>query len=132
TFRLMVPLARASEVGETQPTLSASRPLRVLIVDDDAMNRDVAAALVHRQGHQATVAADPQAALQAAQSGDLDVVLMDLHMPGMTGIEVADQLRALPLRRQPVIMALTADATEESRVQLDRAGIGTVLRKPLL
>lgn len=132
SFRLAVPLARASETGETQPMLSASRPLKVLIVDDEAMNRDVAAALVQRQGHQATVAADPLAALEAARAGDLDVVLMDLHMPGMTGIEVAAQLRALPLRRQPIIMALTADATEESRVRLDQAGIGTVLRKPLL
>jgi signal transduction histidine kinase/CheY-like chemotaxis protein len=131
-FRLAIPLARAEDAATLPAAAGAPPALAVLVVDDDAMNREVAVALVRRQGHAAAAVADAQAAIEAARSGVFDAILMDLHMPGMTGIEAAACIEALALPRPPRIIALTAEASDDSREQLQQAGVCAVLRKPLM
>lgn len=131
TFRLTIPLTRAGHLAPAPPIGPTPRPLAVLVVDDDAMNREVAVALLRRQGHAAMAVADGQAAIEAARGGAFDAILMDLHMPGMTGIEAAVRIRALALPRPPRIIALTAEVSADAE-RLRGAGIGMILRKPLM
>jgi adenylate cyclase len=83
---------------------------RVLIVDDDATNRDLLVRLVERQGLAAAVAEDGERALAAVQAGPVDLVLLDLVMPGLGGLQVLERLKAdAALRHIPVIVISSLD-----------------------
>jgi signal transduction histidine kinase/ActR/RegA family two-component response regulator len=131
TFRFAVPLALAREAAAPSDAPAAGRSLAVLLVDDDAMNREVAAAMLGKLGHRPTVATDGTAAIEAARCGAFDVALMDLHMPGMNGIEAVERIRALPIDPMPRFIMLTADVSEESRRRLAQAGLDAMVAKPL-
>ncbi len=124
--------------------LDGSRPLRpaadvpdlrgrrALIVDDNAVNRRLAAALLQRSGIRCAEAADGGEALRLFATSHFDVVLMDLHMPVMDGVEATRRLRAMERgeRRTPVI-AITAGQVQGQREQLARAGLDELLVKPV-
>ena len=131
TFRLAVPVTPGTAKPETPARVVAGPALSVLVVDDDPINRAVAAGLLGRLGHRVTLADGGQAAIQAAAAAAFDVVMMDLHMPGMDGLEATRRVRALPGDREPPhILALTADLTDGSR-SCALAGIEHILGKPL-
>jgi len=132
TFRLVVPLAPAADVSQPVEPAATARSLCVLLVDDDPVNRDLGAALLRRLGHEPTVAPDGASAVALARDGAFDAILMDLHMPDMDGIAAAEQIFRLPLERMPRIIALTADMSEHSRARIARAGIATIVGKPIL
>ena len=132
TFRLAVPVTAGTARPEAPAPIEAGPALSVLVVDDDPINRAVAAGLLGRLGHRATLADSGQAAIEAAAAARFDVVLMDLHMPGMDGLEATRRIRALPGDREPPqILALTADLTDGSRQRCALAGIERILGKPL-
>ncbi|MFZ4408556.1 MAG: response regulator [Paracraurococcus sp.] len=111
----------------------APRPLRLLVVDDARVNRQVVRALLRPEGHEVVEAEDGPAALAALQGGPLpDAVLMDVNMPGMDGFQVTEAIRALdgPAARVPVI-ALTGDAMPEAVEAGRAAGMDGHLTKPL-
>jgi signal transduction histidine kinase/HPt (histidine-containing phosphotransfer) domain-containing protein len=126
-FRLVVPVSGGQSALAPEQTLRRRR-LEVLVVEDDPINRIVAAGLLGQLGHNATVAGSGEAGLAAIVEGDFDAVLMDLHMPGLDGIETTRRIRGLPDERRarlPVV-ALTAD--------LSLAGEGAfsaIVAKPL-
>jgi CheY-like chemotaxis protein len=132
TFHFAVPLALALQAAAAPVVPGVGRSLAVLVVDDDTTNREVASAMLRQLGHRPTLAADGGAAIEAARSGVFDVVLMDLHMPGMNGIETIERIRALPMAQAPRFIMLTADVSEESRKRLAQTGLDAVLGKPLL
>ncbi|MFK7160401.1 response regulator [Marinospirillum sp. MEB164] len=108
------------------------RQPRVLAVDDTPSNLLLLVTLLKQMGYQALEATHGDEALQLIQLHRVDLVLMDIHMPGMTGFEAAQRIRSLghQYRSLPII-ALTAHAAhEEKRLWLD-AGINDVLLKPL-
>jgi len=106
--------------------------LRVLVVEDNVINQKVALGMLARLGCRADVAADGLEALQAVRRQHYDVVLMDVQMPVMDGLEATRQIRAqLPLDRQPHIVALTANALAEDRDRCLSAGMDDYLSKPL-
>jgi CheY-like chemotaxis protein len=114
------------------PNAAGTRPRRVLVVDDVAPNRMVARALLEGAGHAVEAVADGADAVEAVRHGAFDLVLMDVHMPGMDGLETTRRIRALEgPERQVRIIALTADALRDRVEACLAAGMDGHLAKPL-
>ena len=110
---------------------AAQRRLRVLVAEDHPVNRAYLEAVLDKLGHEAVFSEDGGGAVRAIQARPFDVVLMDLHMPGMDGFAAARAIRAMPGPRGRVpIVALTADAFRESRDRAREAGMDGFLTKP--
>jgi signal transduction histidine kinase/CheY-like chemotaxis protein len=124
---LPMPAAEARPVAE-----AADRPLRLLVVDDIAVNRTLARVMLEQAGHQVTLAADGGEALAAVEANTFDAVLMDVQMPVMDGLEAARRIRLLPgeARRVPII-ALTASAMTDQVEACRAAGMDAHLAKPI-
>ena len=104
--------------------------LRVLLAEDNPVNRKVALGLLNPFGVTADVAINGQDALDAFARDPYDLVLMDLQMPVLDGLEATRRLRAR-YGRAPRIVALTANATREDRARCFEAGMDDFLGKPL-
>lgn len=137
-IRTAVALARAAgknaAAGDEQAEglLAAGPPLSVLIADDNRTNQMVIAKILERVGHQTTVVDDGQAAVEALQAKRFDVVLMDVNMPGMNGIEATKLYRFASLGQARVpIIALTADATADAWTRCQEAGMDGYATKPI-
>jgi CheY-like chemotaxis protein len=109
---------------------AAGRPPRVLVADDDAVNRRLAARLLERLGCRADVVADGAEALEALARIRYDIVLMDCRMPGMDGYEAARRIRSSPARGVAIV-ALTANALPGERERCLAAGMDDHLVKPV-
>jgi CheY-like chemotaxis protein len=109
------------------------RVLKVLHVDDDAMNLRVVQEILGAFGHQAVMACSGAEALERLSVEAFDIVLLDIHMPGLTGIEVVERLRAStgPERNTPVI-ALTADVYSRRPQEYVALGFNDFVSKPIL
>jgi len=107
---------------------------RVLLAEDNAVNELLAVTLLRRWGHEVTVAGDGMQAVALHAQQHFDAVLMDVHMPGMSGLEATRQMREAERRdnraRTPII-ALTASAMEADREACLEAGMDDYLSKPL-
>jgi len=104
--------------------------LAVLLVEDDAVNSMVALHMLRRLGIEADVAVDGRQAVAAATTRDYDVIFMDVHMPGMDGLEATAQIRSAGGRR-PWIIALTANALDGDRERMLAAGMDDYVSKPV-
>jgi signal transduction histidine kinase/DNA-binding NarL/FixJ family response regulator len=110
------------------PTLPHSR---ILLVEDVIANRVVVARLLRRAGHAVDTASSGEEAVSGVSRSPYDVVLMDVHMPGMSGIDAARQIRILPGAAGAVpIIALTATTSAEETVQCRAAGMNGLVTKP--
>ncbi|WP_131829499.1 response regulator, partial [Teichococcus deserti] len=107
-------------------------PRRVLVVDDVAVNRLVAQALLEADGHTVLLADSGEAALALLEAGaQVEVVLLDLQMPGLDGPQTARRLRALPRDGAALsIIAVSAAGTAERAASL-AAGVDAHLPKPI-
>ena len=135
-LRLPVRAAPAALVAEVPAAPAAApsalRSLRLLVAEDNDVNREVLAAMISQLGHQAQFAHDGRAAVLAVQDGDFDLVLMDLHMPELDGIAATRAIRALPGHKATLpIIALTADAYAETSGRCFDAGMNGFLSKPV-
>ncbi len=103
----------------------------ILLVEDNEVNRVLAMTILARLGHQVTVAEDGAEAVERCAQGKFDLVLMDMQMPGMDGLQATACIRTLdsPMRRVPVI-ALTANALQGDRERCLAAGMDDYLTKP--
>ncbi|MGF6393405.1 ATP-binding protein [Pseudomonas plecoglossicida] len=110
----------------------AAEPLEILVVEDVALNRDVVRGLLERDGHQVWLAEDAEQGLQWCARRRFDLLLLDVHLPGISGVELCRQLRAGDTpNRDTRILALTASVQPGLvRGYLD-AGMQGVLGKPL-
>ena len=107
-------------------------PLRVLLVEDNAINQLVARRMLDKLGHHVDAAGDGQEAVEAVRLAPYDVILMDVQMPGMDGLEATRLIRtALPPDRQPRIVAMTASVLVEDRQACRDAGMDDYLPKPV-
>jgi len=111
-------------------TLSPATPGRVLLAEDNPVNQKVALATLKKRGHSVTVVGDGQAALEALEGEDFDVVLMDVQMPILGGLEATTRLRANPRHAQLPVIALTAHALDGDRERCLAAGMSDYLAKP--
>ena len=109
-----------------------ARKLRVLLVDDNHVNQRVAARILQRMGHEADLAADGVEAVAQAQARPYDLVLMDMQMPRMDGLEATRAIRALPGEASRVrIVAMTANAFSSDRDACFAAGMDDFIGKPV-
>jgi CheY-like chemotaxis protein len=108
----------------------AKRVLRVLVVDDNDDAAQSLAWLVNRWGYEARIAADGRSALELAAEFRPDVVLCDVAMPGMSGLETARRLRD-ECSPNPLLVAVTAYGTEQDRNRTREAGFRAHLVKPV-
>ena len=102
--------------------------LRILFADDEAHLRDLMQMELPRLGHEVTVCPDGTAALRALERGSFDAALLDIRMPGISGIEVLNQIKQLSPDTQVII--LTGQATVDTAVQALRLGAFDYLTKP--
>lgn len=122
-------------VGDEPKAREPSRPLaglRVLLAEDNPINALLAHTLLTREGCVVSVVQDGQEAVDAAATGAYDLILLDIRMPRLDGLEAAQRIRAGqgPSARAPIV-ALTADAGEAERVQALQAGMDDFITKPI-
>ncbi|WP_372783781.1 ATP-binding protein [Phenylobacterium sp.] len=138
TFHIKLPLALADGVEAPKPAQAAEdvaaplTGLRILTVDDNAVNLLVLDQLLASFGHEVAKAASGAEALEALAVSSFDLLLLDIQMPGMTGVEVLERLRAgdSPNRDAPVV-ALTADVTSGGRKRYLELGFTEHSSKPI-
>jgi PAS domain S-box-containing protein len=112
--------------------LAARLPLRILVAEDIAVNQRLVLAMLQRMGYRADVAGNGLEALAALRRQPYDVVLMDVQMPEMDGLEAARRIRRdWPEESRPRVVALTASALREDREQCRAAGMDDYLAKPV-
>jgi CheY-like chemotaxis protein len=118
--------------AKPDPHLACLRGVRILIVDDNPMNREVARLFLRPLRAVLSEAENGRQALEMLAAQEVDLVLLDIHMPFMDGPETLAQLRAsdCPSRDAPVI-ALTADAMPEDRERFKQLGMNGYISKPL-
>ncbi|RSM39568.1 response regulator [Actinoplanes sp. ATCC 53533] len=102
----------------------------VLIADDDADHRELLTLALHRWGHDVVAVADAAAAQRAAEVGGIDAVLLDVRMPGCSGIELCRRLRHHPATAHLPIMLVSADVADVRIRSAMHAGADDYLTKP--
>ena len=121
------------ELARHRPASARSQPAtRVLVADDDSTNREVLRLVLENAGYTVETANDGEAALDALENRRFDLVLVDMHMPEYSGIEVIKtyQFMATDGPRTPFIL-LTANVTNDGLRQAQEAGAATYLTKPI-
>jgi two-component system sensor histidine kinase RpfC len=148
-FWIEVPLrAQGANVGQSDPDASGKvvafddpfvrhkarvRPLRVLVADDQPANRTVLTRILERAGHKVQQACDGEEALDLLELDNIDLAIVDMHMPRLSGLDVLRQLRYMQAggKRTPVIV-LSADATAQAARDAEEAGAPAFLTKPVM
>ena len=133
TFFLTARLPAIAEAPPVAAVLVAEaavvQPLRVLLAEDNPVGQYLISTLLKRRGHQVSLAIDGEAAVDAALRGAFDVVLMDVQMPVLDGVEATGRIRAAGSGVR--IIALTASALEGDRARCLAAGMDGFVSKPI-
>jgi CheY-like chemotaxis protein len=132
-----------SALGIAVPTADLTRgqeepsphhgPLRILLAEDSLVNQKLAVALLEKQGHWVTVVNNGEQAVTAVQRDEFDVILMDVQMPVMDGVEATGRIREIEASsgvRTPII-AMTAHALKGDRERFLEAGMDGYVSKPV-
>jgi two-component system, sensor histidine kinase RpfC len=121
-----------SEESRSTEIVPSGRSLSILVAEDKRTNQIVIAKILDRAGHRVTLVDNGEAALDMLEMQEFDLVLMDVNMPVMNGIEAAKLYRFAALGRPHVpVVALTADATEEVARRCEEAGMDACITKPI-
>jgi signal transduction histidine kinase/ligand-binding sensor domain-containing protein/CheY-like chemotaxis protein/HPt (histidine-containing phosphotransfer) domain-containing protein len=137
TFRFTIRCRPAALAPVPAEDLAVARlaerlPFRILLAEDNAVNQKVEQLMLERMGYRADVASDGLEVLEALRRQSYDLILMDLQMPRMDGLETTRRLRAeLPPERQPRIIAVTANVLTEQRAVCLAAGMDDFVAKPV-
>jgi CheY-like chemotaxis protein len=116
---------------EPEPMAAEHRPLRILLAEDNAVNQKLALRLLSQMGYGAQVANDGQEAISALEADDFDVVLMDVQMPDLDGLEATRRIRKQWPGRPLRIIAMTANAMAGDREACLAAGMDDYISKPI-
>ncbi|MBF0588609.1 MAG: response regulator [Magnetococcales bacterium] len=139
TFWFVAPfrVAQQNEIDSVKmtsgDTLTAERSISILLVEDNPIIMEGVKSLLELDAHQVQTASNGLQALERYQEGHFDLVLMDVRMPGMDGLETTRRLRALPLSSDSplTIIGLTGDVVQENLKRCLASGMNQVLTKPL-
>jgi PAS domain S-box-containing protein len=137
-YNMLLQLLTAGEAREdtagatTDGKAATSSPLRILLAEDNPMNQKVALRLLERLGYSAEVAANGLEVLAALERKPYDVVLMDVQMPELDGLDATHRIcERWPLESRPHIIAMTANALPEDREACFAAGMNDYVAKPI-
>jgi CheY-like chemotaxis protein/HPt (histidine-containing phosphotransfer) domain-containing protein len=111
--------------------LGSRHPLRILLTEDNPVNQKLALRLLEKMGYRADVAGNGLEAIQAVQRQGYDLILMDVQMPEMDGLEATRQIVSRWPKDRPRIVAMTADAMQGDREKCIEAGMDDYLTKPI-
>jgi CheY-like chemotaxis protein len=118
--------------------MAARHPLRILLAEDNAVNQKLALRLLQQMGYRADIASNGIEAIECVERQTYDVILMDVQMPEMDGLEATRRIRDLTgfgnlsgLRKQPRIIAMTANAMQGDREMCIAAGMDDYISKPI-
>ncbi|MHA3793387.1 PAS domain-containing hybrid sensor histidine kinase/response regulator [Sphingomonas sp. YL-JM2C] len=133
TFSVELPFKRADAAAAEAMAGKATGPMRILLAEDNPINRRLMAGLLAREGHDVVAVEDGRKALGAVATQPFDLVLMDMQMPELDGIEATRAIRALdPPASDTPILAISADSMPERRRVYFEAGIDSFLPKPIV
>jgi two-component system, sensor histidine kinase RpfC len=125
-------LAAAGQWQSDQPWARERRSLRVLVAEDNPVNQKVTRRILEHAEHAAVLVSSGEEALEALEDADFDVFVVDVNMPGISGLELVKLHRMAHLDEAPLpIVALSADATPETRRAAEEAGVDVYLTKPV-
>lgn len=129
---------KATAVSTTQTQaknkadMAAKHPLNILLVEDNIINQKVATKLLQNLGYQPDIASNGKEGLEKATANSYDIILMDIQMPVMDGLEATAQIhKQFPPEKRPTIVALTAHAVEGDREYYLSQGMDAYLSKPI-
>ncbi|HVI59357.1 MAG TPA: ATP-binding protein [Luteimonas sp.] len=147
-FWIEVPFLLAEQQSQDEATMASNiiafsdpfvrhrarvRPMRILVADDQSANLMVMRRLLEKAGHRPQIVDDGEDVLTAIESQSFDAVIIDLHMPGASGVEIMKQTRFMEAgRRRTPFIVLTADATAEAKLECERAGAHAFMTKPVI
>ena len=127
-----VQIKKAAPKPELDPEMATRMPLRILLAEDNVVNQKLAIHLLQKMGYRADVVGNGLEALEAVQRQSYDVILMDVQMPEMDGLEATRRIRAMfndP--KHPHIIAMTALAMEGDQERCLNAGMNDYVSKPI-
>ncbi|WP_051680574.1 ATP-binding protein [Vibrio rhizosphaerae] len=134
TFWFDLPYQEAGPVSDPsdkkQQSLPHCKSLNILVVDDSSLNQSLARFMLEKLGHRVYTIEDGTQVLKAVQDSNYDVILMDIYMNTMNGMEATREIRRHTEMKQPYIVAYTANASEEDLEQYKTCGMDDVLPKP--
>ncbi len=133
-LEVALPLMNATQAMSEEIDLNATQRYRILLVDDDPINRLAVGTLLRQQGHLIVEAENGLRALEWVGAEPFDVVLMDVHMPEMDGVEATRQIRAStdPQLAATAIIGLTASVMSDEQQAYLEAGMDAVAEKPVV
>ncbi len=116
---------------QMDPDMAKRLPLKILLAEDNAVNQKLAIRLLQQMGYRADVAGNGLEAIEAVERQKYDVILMDVQMPEMDGLEATREIRKLKVAAQPRIIAMTANAMQGDREMCLAAGMDDYISKPI-
>jgi len=123
---------QATAKTRRETVCESDRSLDILLIDDNPMNQQTIGFIVDRMGHETTVVESAQAGVDLAREQYFDIILMDIQLPDMDGMEATRQLRAEPgLSGLRPIIAISSDADSEHRAAYKEAGMDGCIAKPV-
>ena len=111
--------------------IESKQSCSILLAEDNRINQKLVVLMLGKLGVEPDVAADGFQAVEKALQKDYDLILMDMHMPGMNGVSATRKIKESLAEKAPVVVALTADVTQANITDALRGGVDAYMTKPI-